>query len=442
MRKVLIIGGGFAGLSAGVALSRQGCTVTLLEQRRLLGGRAYSVPDGTTGEWVDNGQHALLGGFHETRKFLKTLGTDDLVKYQDRFQIVLVERSGQRLKLVSADLPAPFHLAAGILRTGGFSWSNRFHLLRAGRSIMFTRKLQESLTVTDWMDALHQPESLRKQWWYPIATAALNEQPHRASANLFLRVLKMAFFGSTRNSPFGIMKVSLGELYTEQAKNLIDTNGGSVLLNTSVRQIHFLKNKVESIEVQEGRRLTADAYISTVPHHALKRMVPADLMREGSPFACLEHLSDAPILSVHLWFDRPVMDEDFIGLIHSPIHWVFDKSRLWQKNGTDGGAVACVVSGAYDLINRPPKDLITLTTTELGQYLPEVRKATLQHTRLIKERQATFSCTPKAERWRPAQETPYSNFFLAGDWTRTGLPATIEGAVLSGHRCASLILGS
>jgi hydroxysqualene dehydroxylase len=442
MRKVLIIGGGFAGLSAGVALSRQGCSVTLLEQRRLLGGRAYSIPDGTTGDWVDNGQHALLGGFHETRKFLKTLGTEDLIKYQDRFQIVLVKPSGQRLKLVSFNLPAPFHLAAGVLRTRGFSWSDRFHLLRAGRSIMFTRQLHASQTVTDWMDALHQPESLRKQWWYPIATAALNEQPHRASANLFLRVLKMAFFGSSRNSPFGIMKVSLGELYTEQAKKLIETNGGSVLINAPVRQIHFSQSQVDSVEVQEGRRLTADAYISAVPHASLKRMVPADLIREGSPFAYLEHLSNAPILSVHLWFDRPVMDEDFIGLVESPIHWVFDKSRLWQKNKTDGGAVACVVSGAYDLIGLPPQELITLTTTELSRYLPEVKKAKLQHSRLIKERQATFSCTPEAEHWRPAQETPYSNFYLAGDWTRTGLPATIEGAVLSGHRCASLIISN
>jgi hydroxysqualene dehydroxylase len=442
MRKVLIIGGGFAGLSAGVALARQGCSVTLLEQRRLLGGRAYSVPDGTAGEWVDNGQHALLGGFRETRKFLKTLGTEDLVKYQDRFRIVLVEPSGQRFKLVGSNLPAPFHMAAGIFRANGFSWSDRFHLLRAGLSILLTRQLQESRTVTDWMDALHQPESLRKQWWYPIATAALNEQPHRASANLFLRVLKMAFFGSARNSTFGIMKVSLGELYTEQAKSLIETNGGNIHLNTPVRKIHFSKSKVDSVELQEGRHLTADAYISAVPHHALKRMVRADLIKEGSPFACLAHLSDAPILSVHLWFDRPVMDDDFVGLIHSPIQWVFDKSRLWQKNETDGGAVACVVSGAYDLINRPPQDLITLTLTELGQYLPEIRKAKLLHTRLIKERQATFSCTPEAERWRPTHETPYSNFYLAGDWTRTGLPATIEGAVLSGHRCASLILGS
>lgn len=442
MKKVLIIGGGFAGLSAGVALARQDCSVTLLEQRRLLGGRAYSIPDGTMGEWVDNGQHALLGGFHETRQFLKTLGTDDLVKYQDRFRIVLADSSGQQIKLVGSNLPAPFHMMTGVLRTKGLSWPDRFHLFRAGFSIMLTRQIQEPLTVTDWMDALNQPESLRISWWYPIATAALNEQPHRASANLFLQALKMAFFESKQNSPFGIMKVSLGELYAEQARNLIETNGGNVFLNTPVRNIHFSQNKVESVELQNANRLTADAYISAVPHHALKRMLRSNQINEGSPFVCLQHLTDAPILSVHLWFDRPIMDEDFIGLINSPIHWVFDKSRLWQKNETDGGAVACVVSGARDLIDRPPQDLIQLTTTELGRYLPEVKKAKLQYARLIKERQATYSCTPEAERWRPTQETPYPNFFLAGDWTRTGLPATIESAVSSGHRCASLILGN
>ena len=440
MKKILIIGGGFAGLSAAVALAKRSCSVTLIEQRRLLGGRAYSIPDGATGEWVDNGQHVLLGGFHETRKFFKSLHTDHLVRYQERFKIALIEPSGQRIKLMSADLPAPFHLAVGVCYANGFSWSDRLTLLRAGLSITLTRNLPKTMTVTDWLNKLGQPESIRKRWWYPLATAALNEQPQRASANLFLRVLKLAFFGNARDSSFGIMKVNLSELYTLQAKDLIEANGGRILLNHPVRRIHFATDQVESVELQDATRFTADAYIAALPHTALKRILPSSLTNDGNPFACLNHLSDAPILSIHLWFDRPVMDEDFIGLVDSPIHWVFDKSQLWQDGETKKGAVACVVSGAYDLVDQPPHELIQLAITELGRYLPDVKTAKLQHSRLIKERQATYSCTPEAEQWRPAQETSYSNFFLAGDWTRTGLPATIESAVLSGHRCASFIL--
>jgi len=145
------------------------------------------------------------------------------------------------------------------------------------------------------------------------------------------------------------------------------------------------------------------------------------------------------MVSIHLWFDRPVLDEEFIGLIDSPIQWVFDKSRLWKKEETQAGALACITSGAYDLIDRSRDELIALAQKELARFFPEAREAKLIHSRLIKERMATYSCTPEAERWRPDQKTSYENFFLAGDWTRTGLPATIEGAVASGHRCAELI---
>jgi squalene-associated FAD-dependent desaturase len=439
MTTVLVVGGGFAGLSAAVALARRGCSVTLVEQRRILGGRAYSIEDGTTGDLIDNGQHALLGAFREARQFLRTLGTEDRVRYQERFKIVLVEPGGRRLELVASRLPAPFHLAAGLMRCPGFSGSERLLLLRAGLSIALTEHLPEAMTVEDWMNRLGQPGDLRRRFWYPIAIAALNEQPQRASADLLLKVLKLAFFGRAADSPFGIMTVGLGELYTEQARRLIEENKGEVLINAPAQRIHFSDRKVESVELRNGSRLMADYYISAVPHGALKRLLPSELLSQGAPFEGLRHLSDSPILSIHLWFDRPVMDEDFIGLVGSPIHWVFDKSRLWQRGEARTGAVACVVSGAYDLMDRSRSDLISMAQSELGRYLPEVKTAKLLHHRLIKERQATYSCTPTAERWRPAQETPYPNFFLAGDWTRTGLPATIESAVRSGHRCADLI---
>lgn len=441
MKTVLVIGGGFAGLSAAVALAQQGCPVTVLEQRRILGGRAYSIEDGTTGDLIDNGQHALLGAFRETRKFLQTLGTGDQVRYQECFKIVLAEPGGKRLKLVCSHLPAPFHLTAGLIRGTGFSWPERFRLLWAGLKISLSRRLSGSMTVEAWMDSLHQPETLRRRFWYPIATAALNEPPQRASADLFLKVLELAFFGKAKDSPFGITTVGLGELYTEQARRFIEARGGRVLTNSPADFIHFSGQRVKSVELRQGDEMTADYYISAVPHGNLKKLLPSELLLEGAPFEGLTRLSDSPILSIHLWFDRPVMDEEFIGLVDSPIHWVFDKSRIWQEGKAQEGAVACVVSGAYDLMDRSRQDLISLAQRELGCYLPEVQKAKLTHARLIKERQATYSCTPEAERWRLPQEIPYSNFFIAGDWTRTGLPATIEGAVLSGHRCAELILG-
>ena len=442
MKRVLIIGGGFAGLSAGVALADRGATVTVIEQRRILGGRAYSVEDGTTGELIDNGQHALLGAFHETQTFLKTIGTDDLIRYQDRFRMVLAEPGGGRMMLEAAPLPAPLHLAAGVARCRGLSVADRLHLLRAGVSIVTTRSLPDSMTIKDWLDSLRQPESLRLRWWYPLSISALNELPRRASADLFLRVLKLAYFGSVRDSSFGIMTVGLGDLYTEQARKFIEARGGQVLCNTAVFQLTFTGRRMNAVVLRNGETIQADHTISAVPHHVLRKLLSPELMQEGAPFEALTHLTESPMVSIHLWFDRPVMDEEFIGLVDSPIQWVFDKSRLWKEGETQAGALACITSGAYDLIDRSREELISLAHKELGRFFPQVQKAELLHSRLVKERQATYSCTPEAERWRPTQETPYGNFLLAGDWTRTGLPATIEGAVKSGHRCAEAILRS
>ncbi len=442
MRQVLIIGGGFAGLSAGVALAAQGVKVTVVEQRRILGGRAYSVEDGTTGELIDNGQHALLGAFHETQTFLKTIGTDGLIRYQDRFRMVLAEPGGRRITLNAAPLPAPLHLAAGVALCRGLSVADRFHLLRAGLSIVTTRSLPDTMTIKDWLDSLRQPESLRQRWWHPLSISALNELPHRASADLFLRVLKQAYFGSVRDSSFGIMTVGLGDLYTEQARQFIEARGGQVLCNTAAFQLTFTGRRMNAVVLRNSGTIQADQIISAVPHPVLRKLLPPELMKQGAPFEALTHLAESPMVSIHLWFDRPVMDEEFIGLVDSPIQWVFDKSRLWKESETRAGALACITSGAYDLIDRSKEDLIALAHRELVRFFPEVSKAKLIHSRLIKERQATYSCTPEAERWRPPQETPYENFFLAGDWTRTGLPATIEGAVTSGHRCAERILRS
>ncbi|MBI3994524.1 MAG: FAD-dependent oxidoreductase [Nitrospirae bacterium] len=442
MKQALIIGGGFAGLSAGVALADRGVKVVVIEQRRILGGRAYSVEDGTTGEWIDNGQHALLGAFHETQKFLKTIGTDGLIRYQDRFRMVLAEPGGRRMTLEAAPIPAPFHLAAGVARCKGLSVSDRLHLLRAGFSILTTRPLPDTMTLKDWLDALGQPETLRQRWWYPLSISALNELPHRASASLFLRVLKLAYFGSVRDSSFGIMTVGLGDLYTEQARRFIETRGGEVLCNTVASQLTFVDDRLKAVGLRNGGAMTADYTISAAPHHVLRKLLPMELLQTGAPFEGLTHLTESPMVSIHLWFDRKVLDEEFIGLVDSPIQWVFDKSRLWKEGEVQTGALACITSGAHDLIDRSREELIALAHHELGRFFPEVQNAKLIHSRLIKERQATYSCTPEAERWRPTQETPYENFFLAGDWTRTGLPATIESAVTSGHRCAELILKS
>ncbi len=442
MKNVLIIGGGFAGLSAGVALADKGVKVSLLENRKILGGRAYSMEDGNLGELIDNGQHALLGSFRETQKFLKTIGTAKNVRFQKRFEMVLLKPDGKRVEISSSLLPAPFHMAGALLFNPTFDWSERLKLLQTGASLIFKRRLPENWTVKDWLEETKQPESLRQNWWNPLLTSALNEQPHRASADLFLNLAKKTFLSRKRNASFGFFNVNLNELYTEQSRQFIETRGGEVFLDTPASKILISEEGVDGVVLRNGGVITADSYISAVPHSQLRRLLPDEVTGNGKPFGYLPALRDSPIISVQLWFDRPIMKEELLGFIGSPVQWVFNKSILWTEGETQAGALACHIGGARGLIHRRKEALVEMTVKELSRFLPAVRGARLVHARVVKERHATLSSTPENQRLRPEQPTSLSNFFLAGDWTRTGWPAMIESAVISGRRCAELILKS
>lgn len=439
MKKVLVIGGGFAGLSAGVFLAEKGFSVTLIEYRKILGGRSYSVEDGPTGGLIDNGQHVLLGSFQETRRFLKTIGADHLVRFQNRMHLVMLHPGQKRINLSASFLPAPFHLAGSLFLNSEIPGKDRFRLLKSSLSITFKKNLPVTWTVKQWLDQMDQPETLRHHWWNPLTTSMLNEQPHKASADLFLKTLKNTFWQRNHHSSFGFIQTSLGDLYTEQARKFIQEKGGVVFLDTPVSRVLVSDDRVDGVVLRNGGVMTADAYISTVPYHVIRRLLPQELTGQGKPFGYLPSLRHSPIISTHLWFDRPVMEEELVCLVNSPIHQVVNKSRSWTEGEKNAGALACHTWAARNLIQRPKDVLVKMALRELARFFPMIEKAKLVHARLIKDRQATLSCTPEAECLRPDQKTPVQNFYLAGDWTKTGLPATIESAVLSGRRCADLI---
>lgn len=437
---VLIIGGGFAGLAAGVALAGAGQRVRLLEQKPHLGGRARSFVDSTTGSVVDNGQHIFMGCYHATLRFLETIGTLHCVRFQPRLTLHFLDKHERLTSVACPDLPSPWHLFLGVVRSRSFSLREKFEVLRLGRKLGSSPEKRSDSgrrTVTEWLGHLGQSENLQRNFWDLLCLAAMNENPRVASALLFERVLRRALFASPEDSRVGIAGVGLSDCYTQAATAYIQARGGSVECGRSVSKLLILGGICRGIELSGGEKIEAATVVGAVPWHQLAALLPGDLLRSQPFFGGLLALRPAPIISINLWFDGPVTELEFIGLRGTTIQWLFNKGRILSSGEN---YVSLVLSGAHPHIAHSKEELLQIALRDLGELLPAVRRARLLHSLVIKERFATFSPTWEAEQVRPPALTPVRGLYLAGDWTATGLPATIEGAVQSGYTAAETIL--
>ena len=439
---IIIIGGGFAGLAAAVELAERGQRVLLLERRAFLGGRAYSFTDQTTGDTIDNGQHLLMGCYHHTIEFLTKIGALSKLKFQENPQVDFLSGNGEHACFNCPPIPAPLHLLAGLARLGTIGWRDRIGALRVGmalRHLNGNRARLTDITVREWLNELGQSERMQQRFWNLLALATLNETPERASADMFARVLAQAFLHTRRDSAMAISRVGLSDLYTLDAQRFIEARGGEVRLNTAVTQIEFENNRVTGVILRSGERLAAETTISAVPYFALKSLLPDEVRASSESFQHLDSFKSSPIVSINLWYDEPITDLEFTGLLDSHIEWVFNKNAIAGETSKRRQHLALVISGAHEAATIPKEQLLEIAVSELQRFFPAARGVRPAHWFVVKERDATISHTVGTARLRPAQRTPFSNFFLAGDWTATGLPATIEGAVWSGQECAQLI---
>jgi squalene-associated FAD-dependent desaturase len=445
---VLIIGGGFAGLAAAVDLAEAGRRVLLLERRSFLGGRAYSFTDKTTGDTIDNGQHLMMGCYHRTLGFLEKIGSLDKLKFQRYPQVdFLREESDGSVTHASfkcPPLPAPLHLLGGLAGLKTIGWGDRLRALSVGlavRGLDGDRHKLAEITVREWLDSLRQSERIQRGFWGPMALATLNEAPEVASADMFARVIELGFLRTKRDSAMIVSRVGLSDLYTSQAQSFIEDRGGEVRLNAEVARIEFEEDRATGVTLRSGSRIEADTVISAVPYFALRRMLPAP--RASAHFPYLDRFKSAPIVSINLWYDEPITDLEFAGLLDSPIEWVFNKNAINQR-GEPGRAgrqhLALVISGAHEFADRPKEGLMAMAVGEMRRFFSAARNQEPIHSAVVREHDATISHTVGTALLRPSQRTRFENFFLAGDWTDTGLPATIEGAVWSGQECAQIIL--
>lgn len=437
-RRAVIIGGGFAGLTAGVRLSERGWEVLVLERRAHLGGRAYSFIDSKTGDIVDNGQHLFMGCYHHTIDFLKTIGTLDRLEFQEQPHVDFLDREG----FASFDcppLPAPLHVLAGLFRMKGLGVGDKLRALNLRRAITSNGRFSpDSLTVDQWLGELGQSERIKTRFWNPMVIATLNQSPDIASARMLQVVLKEAFGGGVKNSSIGISRVGLSDLYTGGASDFIKSKGGDVQTGAVVQRLIIEAGLVKAVELKDGERIEADCFISAVPPSALDAILPRDLKEKE--FASLAALDSSPIVSINLWFDRPIIDREFVGLLGTRCQWIFNKDAIISSEQRSNH-IAVIISAARDYVEWTRNDLVEMAVSELHELLPESRSAMVLHSAIVKEREATLSHTVASDGLRPSPRTSIPNLILAGDWTDTGLPATIESAVMSGDVAAKVCQG-
>jgi uncharacterized protein with NAD-binding domain and iron-sulfur cluster len=441
----------------------------VLEARTRLGGRATSFADQVTGEFVDNGQHVLLGCYSATFEFLDTIGASDNVRLQPQLSVSMIDRTGRRSRLDCPALPAPWHILAGVLEWEALGWSDRLSVLRmwaplklargqvkdearrslqraapnvAGRGNIQTSSARGARlvaaspgeTVEDWLIRHGQTERVREMLWRPLALAVLNQPADRAGASAFARVLAEMFGRTPRASAVALPVKPLHLAYAEPARVFIESHGGQVRTGVAAR-VRLSQDGIQGVE-SDGDRWQPHAVVSAVPWFALAGLF------EGPRFGLEDiidragRMSTSPIVTVNLWFDRPVVDEPFLGLPGRPMQWAFDKGSIWRSGRSH---LSLVSSGGESVVALSNEQIVTLAQGELLEALPTVRSARLRHSSVIRERQATFSLAP-GQPSRPSTTTGMRGLYLAGDWIDTGLPATIESAVLSGHWAADTIM--
>jgi squalene-associated FAD-dependent desaturase len=431
--RVVILGAGLAGLAVATALAPRGFHVTILEARNRLGGRASSFTDAATEQLLDTCQHVSMGCCTNFAHFCRTVGIAHLMRTQRRLAFLTPNR---RVSYLAADsLPAPLHLARSFLAAHYLTLPDKLRIAW-GLACLQSTPRDADPPFLDWLMRHRQTPQTVERFWGLVLTSALNETPERIGLRYARKVFVDGFLRHRRGFEVELPTVPLGRLYGPELRGWLDRHGARVILGQAARRLRLNDGAVQGLEMRDGDTVTADWYVSAVPFDRLLDLLPEDLPEREPYFGNLRQLETSPITSVHLWYDRAVLGMAHAVLVGCEGQWVFDRGEVTPGQHY----VQVVVSAARQFRGLGAEEVQRRIVLEMSRLFPAGATATLLRARVVTEHAATFSAVPGVDRWRPRQASPLCNLLVAGDWTATGWPATMESAVRSGYLAAEALL--
>jgi squalene-associated FAD-dependent desaturase len=427
MKKILVIGGGFAGLASSVYLANQNYKVTLVESSPKFGGRAYSISNEKFNDHYDNGQHIMMGCYKETLNYLSVINSTNLLEFPPSLSINFVKRGGSLFQLKSFQKLYPFNLLEAIIHFKALGMKSRIKIIDFFLDLLccYSCDLKDK-TVIQWLTEKRQtPESI-KNFWEILVVGALNTSIEKASAQIFAEILKRIFFDGTSSSSIVISKVGFSQLYVEPSIKFLLEKGSDITFSESINKFVAKDNRIISVESTKRNYTDFDYVISAVPVYSLARI----LEKSSIINVRLPVLNYSTILNVHLWLTENRFQERFYGLLDSNIHWVFNH----------GGHISITISNADAYKSYSEKEILDLICSDLEIFFPIFNSSLVEDFKVIREKRATFVPDSKSIIDREEIEVPFENLILAGDYTIPTLPSTIESAVLSAHNAKEKIL--
>jgi squalene-associated FAD-dependent desaturase len=447
--RVVIVGGGLAGLAAAAGLATARVPATLLESRPRLGGRAGSFLDAETGEWIDTCQHVSMGCCTNLAHFTRLVGIDDLFATQQ--ELLFIGPGGERCRFRDRPRPAPFHLTSAFDSLTWFSKNERRRLMRDVARLAHRRwSIDRGLSFEGWLAEHARTADLRERFWDVLLVSALSETAGRISVPHARKVFVDGFLAHRDGWRVQIPTVPLDELYGRRLTDWLSERGVSVTTGAGVARLEEQGGVITGVRLRSGEQIPADEVILAVPWHRVLDLLP-DSLADDPSLAGISELESAPITSVHLWFDRPVIDVPHAVLVGRLSQWVFRRAGIQLGTVNDQPStinpqpvsrtaeldyVQVVISASTGIARQSQMAIIDQVVGELASIWPQVREAQLTSSRLVTEHRAVFSPRPGVDALRPPQSTPIANLQLAGDWTQTDWPATMESAVKSGFLAA------
>ncbi|MEE8046526.1 MAG: hydroxysqualene dehydroxylase HpnE, partial [Dehalococcoidia bacterium] len=402
---------------------------------------------------IDNGQHVFVGACNEFQNYIADIGASDQIRLDERIGFPVLRR-GNIGWLKARKLPGMLSNLSALVGYRHIGLVGKFRILWALFLIKMTRlstgptPRHDQITFDDWLRDRWQSDETIGNFWNLIILPSLNDDITAVSAHTGIQLFKVALLGSAKNPAMGIPLSGLSTLVGENARNFIESHGGEIRTGIDVESLHVAGGSIKGVRTVSDELIEGEAVVSAVPAAAMTQLIPGGTDGPDDFFTPAEDVRTAPIVAIHIWYDRPVLSENFVAVLDSPLQWVFNDTDLksrheLSKNGTGtdtGQHIVISLSGAWEWQDHSKQELRDIFTTEMEKAFPAAKNASISKFAIVKMLEATFRVAPGSQRTRLSQRTPLPGFYLAGDWTDTGWPSTMESAVRSGNLAAEYVV--